>query len=230
MPLNPRVPIGTDVHNAICRLCERDVILVPTEYEYVLACNALDEESVAKLSSLQKKMSGSQIEILVPSLEKLRGCVREMPATLEKLACHFPSGRLTFLLPKRYAIPESLTVVAGKIAVSMTHHPLTLAVLEKLNFPLAVVRFTSHQTMGEGSGDYLDLLADGIGYVLDGGATVVGPGSTWLEMSGDSILVHRTGSVSREEIEKVGGLPTLMHLSPLTPARTAVTVSVTKTP
>ncbi len=228
MPQNPNVPIGTDIYRAIACLCEREVILIPTENEYVLACHALDEQAVGKLVSFQAETAGSPLEVLVPSLPKLREHVREFPDALESLACRFPPGRLTFLLPKRFAIPERLSVGDGKIAISVAHHSLTLAVLEKLHFPLAVLRFSSFKTLGGGSADYLDLLGDRIGYVLDGGSTVVGPGSTWVEMGEGSILVYRTGAVSREEIEDGCGLPTFVHLSPMTREKAIPRKSVTR--
>ena len=41
--------IGQDLLKAVSSLCQRDMIVLPTETGYMLACNALDAEVVALL-------------------------------------------------------------------------------------------------------------------------------------------------------------------------------------
>ena len=228
MPLTSNAPIGTDIMRAIGRLCDRDVVLVPTETEYVLACNALDPEAVSKLLSMAGDTPNAPVEILVPSFDRVTLYAKDVPPVFQGLAQSFAPGRLTFLLNKKYVISDRLTAGSQKAAITLAYHPLTAAMLEKLHFPLAVVRVSAFHSPEEGSVDILDLLGDRIGYVLDGGATVVGPGSTWLEMGEDSILIHRTGTVTREDVERVGGMSTLQHLSPMAPERVASKAEVTK--
>lgn len=218
MPQTTNAIIGTDIMRAIGSLCERAVILVPTETDYVLACNALDPEAVQRLLSFDTESGNAHVELLVPSMEKVTLYAKEFPHTLETLAGSFPPGRLTFLLPKKYVVSDRLTAGTDKAAISVSQHPLTTAVLERVGFPLAVVRVSMTRTAEDDGPDFLALQGHRIGYVLDGGATVVGPGSTWVEMGDGCILVHRTGSVTREDVERVAGLPTLQHLAPMTPA------------
>ena len=229
MPLTKHVPIGTDVMRAIGCLCERDIVLLPTENEYVLACNALDKDAVERLLSFRSETEGMPVEILLPSAAKLNSYAKQVPESIAKMAGHFPPGRVTFLLPRKYAVSDRLTSGGDKVAFSVASHPLALAVLDKFHFPLAVLRFSPHHTWESEQGDYLDRMAGRIGYVLDGGATVVGPGSTWVEMGDDCILVHRIGAVSREELERVTGLPTLQQLSPITRDESVLAVPSSKT-
>lgn len=224
MPRNPNVSIGTDVMRAIGCLCQRDVVLIPSETEYLLACNALDAQAVGKLRNIYSGASNSSLELIAPSFERIGKYVKEVPSAFSKLAARFSPGPITYLLPRRYPVSDMVTAGMEKVALRVPSHPLTLSLLSKLNFPLAVMQLPFRKSDGGDVTDVLEHLEGHIEYVLDGGATAVGPGATVVEMGDGAILVHRVGSVSREAIERVSGLPTYQYLAPMTPQRTAVSV------
>jgi L-threonylcarbamoyladenylate synthase len=215
--------IGNDVMRAVGSLCERKLVLIPTETEYVLACNALDVEALSALRALQGEAT-SPLEVYVPSVEKFTNYVKEVPTALARLAKRFLPGPMTFLLRRKHVISDWVTSGTDKVALRVPSHPLTLSLLNKLYFPLAVMSLPNSEKAGGVDADILDVLGERVGYVLDGGAMAFGPGATWVEMGEDCILVHRVGSVSRESIEKVSGLPTFQYLAPMTPARIATSV------
>lgn len=224
MPRNPNVSIGTDVMRAIGCLCQRDVVLIPSETEYLLACNALDAEAVGKLRSMHSHSTQASLELIVPSFERIGKYAKEIPSAFSRLAARFSPGPITYLLPRRSTVSDQVTVGMEKVALRVPSHPLTLSLLNKLNFPLAVVQLPFGKSDGEDVSEFLEQLDGRIEYVLDGGATAVGPGATVVEMGDGAILVHRVGSVSREAIERVSGLPTYQYLAPMTPQRSAVSV------
>lgn len=223
MPRTTNASIGNDVMRAVGSLCERKLVLIPTETEYVLACNALDTEALSALRAVQGN-AASPLEIYVPSFEKFTNYVKEVPSALARLAKRFLPGPMTFLLRRKHVISDWVTAGTDKVALRVPSHPLTLSLLDKLYFPLAVMQLPTPEKIGGVDADILDVLGDKVGYVLDGGALAFGPGATWVEMGDDCILVHRVGGISRETIEKVSGLPTFQYLAPMTPERAATSV------
>jgi L-threonylcarbamoyladenylate synthase len=63
--------------------------------------------------------------------------VSEFPITAMKLAKQFWPGPLTLLLPKNDKIPVQITAGSNRVGVRIPNHPLTLKLLNKLDFPIA---------------------------------------------------------------------------------------------
>ena len=206
---------GTDVLRAIASLCERDVVVIPTETSYVLACNALDEEAVAKFSGLTALFPESIPELFVPAFDRASRYARNIPEVYVQLAQRFSPGQLGYLLKGRYMIPESITDAEGRVAVRVPAHPLTLQLLGRIGFPLAVATIPMESGISHTAMEAARVVGESVGYVLDGGASAVGRPATIIGMHGEEHVIYRTGAVSRESIEGEMRTPVLMHILPM---------------
>ena len=206
---------GTDVLRAIASLCERDVVVIPTETSYVLACNALDEEAVAKCSGLTSLFPESIPELFVPAFDRASRYARNIPEVYVQLAQRFSPGQLGYLLKGRYMIPESITDAEGRVAVRVPAHPLTLQLLGRIGFPLAVATIPMESGISHTAMEAARVVGESVGYVLDGGASAVGRPATIIGMHGEEHVIYRTGAVSRESIEGEMRTPVLMHILPM---------------
>lgn len=206
---------GTDVLRAIASLCERDVVVIPTETSYVLACNALDEEAVAKLSELTSSFPETLPELFVPAFDRASRFARNIPEVYGQLAQRFSPGQLGYLLKGRYMISESITDAEGRVAIRVPAHPLTLQLLGRLGFPLAVAAIPMESGVSHTALEAAKVVGESVGYVLDGGASAVGRPATIIGMHGDAHVIYRTGAVSRESIEGQMTAPVLMHIMPM---------------
>jgi L-threonylcarbamoyladenylate synthase len=131
--------------------------------------------------------------------------VQDVPPIVEVLAQTFMPGPITFLLNKQSIVPDLVTAGSAKVAVRIPQHPLTLSLLQQLNFPLAApsanvfgyISPTTAQHVYEG-------LSGNIPYILDGGAAGVGVESTIIGFNADgSIILHRSGGITIEAIEAI---------------------------
>lgn len=206
---------GTDVLRAIASLCERDVVVIPTETSYVLACNALDEEAVAKFSTLTALFPESLPELFVPNFSSASKYARNIPEVYGQLARRFSPGQLGYLLKGRYMISDSITDTEGRVALRVPAHPLTQQLLGRIGFPLAVATIPMESGVSHTAIEAAEMVGESVGYVLDGGASAVGKPATIIGLDGEDHVIFRSGAVSRESIEGEMNAPVVMHIMPM---------------
>lgn len=195
---------GADVSAAADFLSQGEVVAIPTETVYGLACNAFDEQAVGEVFRLKNRPFFDPLIVHVASMERVMDVVEELPDVAQKLMDAFWPGPLTLLLPKKSTVPDMVTSGLGTVAVRMPAHDLTLELLSSINFPLAapsanpfgyVSPTTAEHVMGHFNGH--------IPYVLDGGACNVGIESTIIGFENGQPCVYRLGGISLESLNQV---------------------------
>jgi L-threonylcarbamoyladenylate synthase len=131
--------------------------------------------------------------------------VEHVPAKAHLLAEKFTPGPLTFLLQKKSNIPDLVTAGSEKVAVRIPNHPLTLSLLQSIDFPLAAPSANPFGYISPTTARHVAENLNGkIPYILDGGPAAVGLESTIIGFDeNDRVLLYRSGGISTEEIENV---------------------------
>ena len=198
--------VGTDIVQASELLRSDQVVAVPTETVYGLAGNALSEEAILKIYEVKNRPKFDPLIAHTNSIEKVESLVKAIPKTATLLANTFWPGPLTLLLEKKELVPDLLTSGHSRVAVRIPSHPITLALLSDLDFPLAAPSANPFGYVSPTSAQHVvDQLGDKIKYVLDGGPCSVGVESTIVGFDNDKAVVHRLGGIAVEAIEEVVG-------------------------
>ena len=197
--------IGNDIEKAIQYLINGGLVAIPTETVYGLAANALNEDAVVKIFEAKNRPSFNPLIIHVGSWAAVEKYVQHIPAKAKILAEKFTPGPLTFLLQKKNTIPDLVTAGSEKVAIRVPNHPLTLALLQALDFPLAAPSANPFGYISPTTAQHvLENLSGKIPYILDGGAAAVGLESTIIGFDeNEQVLLYRSGGISTEEIELV---------------------------
>ena len=196
---------GNDIEKARGFLMNGELVAIPTETVYGLASNALNEAAVVKIFEVKNRPAFNPLIIHVGSWREVEKYVQHIPAKATLLAEKFTPGPLTFLLQKKSIIPDIVTAGSEKVAIRIPNHPLTLALLESLDFPLAAPSANPFGYISPTTAQHvLENLTEKIPYILDGGAATVGLESTIIGFDeNEQVLLYRTGGISTEEIEAV---------------------------
>lgn len=198
--------IGKDILKATRLLEQGKLVAIPTETVYGLAANALDTTAVAGIFRAKNRPTFDPLIIHTYSIEKAKEYVREFPSGLEKLAKAYWPGPLTLLLPKKNVIPDLVTSGLDNVAIRIPDHPLTLELLQQLNFPLAAPSANPFGYVSPTKPEHVNKqLGNEVDYILDGGNCEVGIESTIVGMENEKICIYRLGGLSIEQIEKVVG-------------------------
>lgn len=182
-----------------------ELVAIPTETVYGLAGNALDENTVIKIFEAKNRPAFNPLIIHVGSWQMVEKYVTHIPAKAKLLAASFTPGPLTFLLPKNNTVPDIVTAGSDKVAIRIPNHPLTLALLNSIDFPLAAPSANPFGYISPTTALHVMEGLDGkIPYILDGGAANVGLESTIIGFDDqENVLLYRTGGISAEQIEAV---------------------------
>lgn len=210
--------VSSDLAAAVTLLKQGECVAIPTETVYGLAANALDTAAVAKIFEAKQRPTFDPLIIHTDSLAKVHKYVTQWPAMAEMLAAQFWPGPLTILLPKKSLVPDLVTSGLERVAVRIPNHPITIALLSQLDFPLAAPSANPFGYISPTKASHVhDQLHGKIPMILDGGDSEVGLESTIIGFEDDLPVVYRLGGLGVEAIELLIGKVKIMPHSSSSP-------------
>ena len=198
--------ISTDIDLAATFLRQEAVIGMPTETVYGLAGNAFSPKAVASIFAIKQRPAFNPLILHVPGIDALKDVVKDIPDAAADLMRAFWPGPITLLLPKRPAVP--VTVTAGKptVAVRVPAHPMALVLLRATGFPLVAPSANPFGSISPTRAIHVaEYFAGLIPLVLDGGECPRGVESTIVGFPGGEPVVYRHGAIPIEAIEPITG-------------------------
>ena len=198
--------ISNEIKQAQVHLNAGELVAIPTETVYGLAANALDSKVVAKIFEVKNRPTFDPLIVHIAYPSEVEKYAAAFPGPARDLAMKFWPGPLTLLLRKRNNIPDLVTAGLNTVGIRCPNHPLTLALLRALDFPLAAPSANPFGYISPTTAQHVqDQLDDKIPFILDGGPCSVGLESTIVGFENGNITIHRLGGLSVEAIEAVVG-------------------------
>lgn len=198
--------IQSDIAAAKSYLQNGELVAIPTETVYGLAANALRADAVAKIFEAKNRPAFDPLIVHIAYPSEVEKYARVFPGPARDLAMKFWPGPLTLLLPKQPLIPDLVTSGLNTVGLRCPNHPLALALLRQLDFPLAAPSANPFGYISPTTAQHVhDQLGNVIPFILDGGPCSVGVESTIVGFERGSVTVHRLGGLSVEMIEAVVG-------------------------
>lgn len=198
--------IGINTVHAADLLRQGKLVGIPTETVYGLAANALNEKAVLSIFEAKNRPFFDPLIIHVASLKATENYALLQDERLILLAKNFWPGPLTLLLPKKEIIPDLVTSGLSQVAVRVPNHPLTLELLNELDFPLAAPSANPFGYVSPTEAKHVnDQLGTKVDYILDGGSCAVGLESTIVGIEDNVVCIYRLGGLALETIETLVG-------------------------
>ena len=193
--------IGTQISEAVKWLQEGQIVGIPTETVYGLAGNGFDTQAVSRIFEAKNRPFFDPLILHVADLSSVYTCVREFPEEAKKLAEAFWPGPLTLVLPKSQQVPDLVTAGSDAVAVRIPQHPMALALLQELSYPLAAPSANPFTYVSPTTAQHVyDQLQGKIPYILDGGNATIGLESTIVSFADGPARVLRLGGISLEAL------------------------------
>lgn len=198
--------ITSDAEIAAEFLRRGKLVAIPTETVYGLAGNALDENAVASIFSVKQRPHFDPLILHFSDPSEIENYTKEFSGYAQSLAKAFWPGPLTLVLRKQPVVPYLCTAGLESVAVRVPNHPLTLALLQKLNFPLAAPSANPFGRTSPTTAEHVQqMLGNKIECILDGGPCNVGLESSIVSCLGEVPELLRYGGLPVEKIESVTG-------------------------
>lgn len=207
--------IGSNVAFAASRLRAGKVVAIPTETVYGLAANALVSASVARIFSIKQRPFFDPLIVHVKSMDEVTRYASHFPPKARLLASSFWPGPLTLVLPKRDVVPDIVTAGLPTLGLRMPRHPLTLDLLQSIDFPLAAPSANPFGYISPTTAHHVyDQLGEQVDYILDGGSCTIGLESTIIGFPADEPVLYRLGGLSLEVLEQtIGPIRVVLNVS-----------------
>jgi len=190
----------SSVEAAVEAIRAGQLVVIPTDTVYGLACDAEREDAVGRLSELKGRRPGQPIALVAASVDRLLESVPELRGAGERIARALLPGPLTLVLANPVRRFSWLTGAdPDTIGVRV---PVLAGVALELFERVGVVAATSANLHGGPDPGRLgevpaEILA-GVAAAVDGGA-LPGRPSTVLDLTGAEPRVLREGAVLAEE-------------------------------
>ena len=198
--------IGQDINKAKAILSQGGIVAIPTETVYGLAGNALDVQAVAHIFAAKDRPEFDPLIVHTSSMDQALTLVEEFPEKARVLAQRSWPGSLTLILPKKTIIPNLVTSGLDTVAIRVPKHPLTLSLLQQLDFPLAAPSANPFGYISPTEASHVqDQMGGKVDYILDGGPCEVGIESTIIGFEEEQPVIYRLGGMSKEKIESMVG-------------------------
>lgn len=196
----------TKATEAAERLSAGQLVAIPTETVYGLAANGLDDQAVARIFEAKNRPFFDPLILHVGNVYQAQILCQIWPDEADKLSKAFWPGPLTLVLPKSDRVPNIVSSDLPTVGIRMPEHPLTLDLLNQIDFPLAAPSANPFGYVSPTTADHvLDQLGDKIEAVLDGGPCRVGIESTIVKWDETGLHLLRLGAITRDQIEEVVG-------------------------
>ncbi|MGL2994129.1 L-threonylcarbamoyladenylate synthase [Flavobacterium sp. TSSA_36] len=195
-----------DIEKAVRILNESENVAIPTETVYGLAGNIYSETAIRKIFKRKKRPYYNPLIVHLKSYSEVEKVAIEIPEKARVLAEAFWPGPLTLVLKKQKNISDLITAGKDTVAVRVPNHPLTLALLEQLDYPLAAPSANPFGSISPTTAAHVATYFDAKTlFVLDGGPCINGIESTIIGFDGESPILYRAGAIPIEAIENSVG-------------------------
>lgn len=178
-----------------------ELVAVPTETVYGLACNGLCAEAVEQVYEVKGRPEVKPLSLMLHKGADISAYCRNVPPQAKTLIDRFWPGPLTIVLESEPCVPDIVRAGGATVALRCPDHPMTQKMLELAAVPFAA---PSANPSGEKSPvtaqDVLGYFDGKIAAVVDGGRCGLGLESTIIDMSSAPFKILRQGALPRGDI------------------------------
>lgn len=127
-----------DLQSALRVLRAGGVILYPTDTVWGIGCDATNEQAVARVYEIKKRVDTKAMLVLLDGAGKLQGYMRSVPDTAWMLieASDAGSRPLTIIYPHARNLAANLLAADGSVGIRITHEAFSKGLCEQLRRPI----------------------------------------------------------------------------------------------
>ena len=179
---------------------EGKTVIFPTETVYGLGANALDENAVKKIYEAKGRPSDN------PLIVHIYNKAKDVNDKAEIIMEHFWPGPITIILNKKDIVPYKTSGGLETVAIRMPSHSIAREIIKQAGVPIAApsANVSGRPSPTKADHVYEEMNGRVSGIVL-GGDSNFGLESTVLDVTTDTPMILRPGSITKEDLEKVIG-------------------------
>ena len=186
------------INTTVKSIKEGKIVVFPTDTVYGIGCDPYNKEAVEKVYRIKNRKQGKLFPVLGFSKNELEK-IANFNQKANKIAEKFWPGQLTLILPLKDEKLKTSMNLENKVAVRVPNNSCALAILEQCNLIIGTSANVSGMESFVDPDECEKNISDYDVFVDSGKISSKGE-STVIEISEDEVVVHRKGSISKEEI------------------------------
>lgn len=184
--------VRQDIDQAVKVLRQGGVIAFPTETYYGLGVDPFNTKSLERLYRIKRRSKAKPFLLLIEQLSQLTLLTGHIPLEMSLLMTSFWPGPLTLIFPAQSSASSLLTGETETIGIRQSPHPCVKKLLGRFGSPITG---TSANISGQAPATTARQVADvfdssEVDFILDGGPTPGGKGSTLVGYDGQISCVR----------------------------------------
>jgi tRNA threonylcarbamoyl adenosine modification protein (Sua5/YciO/YrdC/YwlC family) len=189
-------PDSRQIKEIVRLLRKGEIIIIPTDSIYALACDLNQRGGIDRIYKLLgKKPNKANLSLLCKDLSDISMYTRQISNPVFKLMKRLLPGPYTFILEANSAIPKIFKTNKKTVGIRVPNHAVVEAIINELGNPLVSSSIHSEDEIQEYLTDpdeICDVWQHKVNYIVDAG---IGEnmGSTVLDCTGQEPTVIREG-------------------------------------
>ncbi len=185
-------------------LLSGEIVAFPTETVYGLGAIATDSSAIKKIFKIKNRPLDNPLICHFHSIDHISKYVQEIPDELYELNEKLWPGPLTVILFKKNNISSLVTKDLPTIAVRIPSNPIILALIKKINLPLAAPSANLSGLPSPTKAEHvISDFKNNLPLVIDGGDSKYGMESTVIDLTTTPPKILRSGAIPFENIKKI---------------------------
>lgn len=198
----PDNPNMLHIKKVVDALKNGEVIIIPTDTVYALACSIHNNKAIDKICRLKNiKLEKANFSFLCYDLSHISDFTKPFGTEIFRLMKQSLPGPFTFILNANSNVPHIFKSNKKTIGIRVPDNNIARTIVKELGNPLMVTSVHDDDEIIEYTSDPSDIesrFTDQVELIIDGGYSDVHP-STVIDCTGETPIVIREGKGKVEE-------------------------------
>jgi L-threonylcarbamoyladenylate synthase len=199
------------IARAITAAGRHQLVVIPTETSYAVACDAFSARGVERLNEAKGRHPRETLPVMVGSLKAAKAIMGSLHPQGEALIEGFWPGPLTALCPRQTTLTWDIGGDGSVVPVRMPLHPVALEVLQGVGPMVVVAANRAGEPVPRTCDEAQSQLDTDVTVYLDSGPRPAGEPSTVVDLTEREPRVLRPGAFGEAELRTVA--PDLIGLA-----------------
>ncbi len=179
-----------------------NIVVLPTDTIYGIACDALNEEAIEKVFKIKGRNYNKPLNLHLNKKSDINKYAYISNNMESKIIDKLMPGALTLVMKKKNTVSNILTSNLNTVGIRIPDNDLISDIIDKLGSPLVLTSANISNEKPLKNIKEISKIKD-IKYVVDMGPLNNGIESTVIKVENNKVIILREGKISKEEIENI---------------------------
>ena len=188
--------ITKDINIIIDQLNKGEIVIIPTDTIFGIACSIYNENSIKKIFEIKQRPLTLPLSIAIKNKDYFNIVAKEISKNAQKVIDKYFPGQVTIVLKKTDIISDLITANQDYVGIRIPDDKNLQYILNNIDFPIVLTSANIHNYPNCGSVEEVNKqIGDKVNYILDGKINENKLGSTIVKFENNEMTILRKGAI-----------------------------------